>query len=515
MVRESLALFHTTDMQLRSLTNTFSCSSDPDGAIGRILTEIGCYDKIEFKRLDTFFRWIDPSRHIDANIPIGIDNYVDKLCHMYPHDAEGIKKFHQTYYPLAEWVVEFEKRRGLNKMLYALINLPIIARLLALRRRTAADILDSLVEDPKAREILALPANLFGLHYSELDAAVFIMASLLFHVPDSSAYYPVGGSGKVSRVLAKSFCDNGGDLNLQTHVEGITFDGNGNASGVIVKDKSGVSATKTAKCIINCSDLGGFVDKLCPQGTFPESFVKKVHRHIPGRSLVAAWAGLDIDLKDYGITDYEIIHNNDMSEQMKDNKLVEEIARTADYRVLPTSIATVYSNIDSSCCRSGKSVIATSFIASYDAFAKTLEEDGRRGSKYHELKDRVEKQLIEHMSRATGIADLADHIEVIETATPLTFERYTENTSGSFMGWMATPRQGAFSSFSSRTPVRNVFQAGQWLGIGGVQSVMVSGVEASNIALRYLEKLDKESEAIDETVGANAMTRSLQLVALD
>mmetsp|Transcript_19827 Transcript_19827/g.30212 ORF Transcript_19827/g.30212 Transcript_19827/m.30212 type:complete len:487 (-) Transcript_19827:92-1552(-) len=478
--------------------------SGPDGAIGRILTDFGCFNKIKFKKLNTFFRWKDPARDIDANIPIGIDGYVDKLCNMYPHEAEGIREFHQKYYPLAEWVVEFEKRRGLNKMLYALINLPIIARLLALRRRTAADILDSLVKDPKAREILALPANLFGLHYSELDAAVFVMASLLFHVPDSSAYYPIGGSGKVSKILAKCFCDNGGELSLQTHVEGITFDSNGSAKGVVLKDKTGVSRTKTANCIINCSDLSTLVDKLCPEGTFPDSFVKKVHTHIPGRSLVAAWAGLDIDLKDYGIADYEIIHNNHMSEQMKDNTLIEQIARTADYSVLPTSIATVYSNIDPSCCRPGKSVISTSFIASYDAFAKTLEEDGRRGSKYHELKDRIEEQLVEHMSRATGIADLADHIEVIETATPLTFKRYTENSYGSFMGWMATPRQGAFSSFSSRTPIRNLFQAGQWLGIGGVQSVMVSGIEASNIALRYLEKLDEESEETGET--GNAMS---------
>ncbi len=473
--------------------------SGPDGAIGRILTDFGCYDKIKFKKLDTFFRWKDPARDIDANIPIGIDAYVDTLCNMYPHEAAGIQEFHHQYYPIAAWVVEFEKRRGLNKMLYALINLPIIAKLLALRRRTAADILDPLVIDPKARELLALPANLFGLHYSELDAAVFIMASLLFHVPDSSAYYPIGGSGKVSKILAKCFCDHGGELCLQTHVEGIKFDDNGIATGVVVKDKKGESTTKTAKCIVNCSDLSAFVDKLCPEGTFPESFVKKVRTHIPGRSLVAAWAGLDIDLKDYGIFDYEILHNNDISEQMSDNQLIEEITRTADYSILPTSIATVYSNIDPSCCRPGKSVISTSFIASYDTFAKTLDKDGRRGSEYHELKDRIEKQLVEHMSRATGIADLADHIEVIETATPLTFERYTDNSSGSFMGWMATPKQGAFSSFSSRTPIRNIFQCGQWLGIGGVQSVMVSGVEASNIALGYLERLDKVSETTEKS----------------
>jgi len=477
------------------ILNTYKSSlsfSGPDDAIGKILSDFGCYDKIKFKKLDTFFRWKDPVRGIDENIPIGIEAYVDTLCNMYPHEAAGIQEFHRKYYPIAAWVVEFEKRRGLNKMLYAVINLPIIIRLLALRRRTAADILDSFVDDPKVRELLALPANLFGLHYSELDAAVFIMASLLFHVPDSSAYYPIGGSGKLSKILARCFCDNGGELCLQTHVEGIKFNDNGTAAGVIMKDKKGEFTTKAAKCIINCSDLSALVDKLCPEGTFPESFVKKVHKHIPGRSLVASWVGLDFDLKDYGILDYEILHNNDMSEQMRDKKLIEEITRTADYSVLPTSIATIYSNIDPSCCRPGKSVISTSFIASYDAFTKTLEKGGRRGSEYHELKDRIEEQLIEHMSRATGIADLTEHIEVIETATPLTFKRYTDNSSGSFMGWMATPSQGAFSSFSSRTPISNLFLCGQWLGIGGVQSVMVSGVEAANIALRYLARLEGE-----------------------
>ncbi len=125
---------------------------------------------------------------------------------------------------------------------------------------------------------------------------------------------------------------------------------------------------------------------------------------------------------------------------------------------VPVSGATIYSNVDPTCCKPGMSVVLTNYMASYDTFANTLEEDGRRrGERYHELKDKVEAQLIQQMINATGIADLANHIEVVEVGMPITFERYADNYAGSFMGWKNIPRQGAFSSMSTRTPIPNLF----------------------------------------------------------
>lgn len=254
--------------------------------------------------------------------------------------------------------------------------------------------------------------------------------------------------------------------------------------------------TKRAKCVINGSDLNTLVTKLCPKGTLPDSFVKRVIKHIPGRSLLVAWAGLDIDLKDKGITDFEIIRTNNMSDQMADSKLLDEITSTADYSNLPVSGCTIYSNIDPTCCKQpGKSVISTNFVASYDTFAETLDADGSRGEKYHELKGRVEAQLMDQMAKASGVADLADHVEVIEVGTPITFQRYTDNLAGSFMGWRLTPRQGAFSSFSPRSPVPNLFQCGQWLGVGGVATCMATGIDAAKMAERYLDRVSKEEKA--------------------
>ena len=314
----------------------------------------------------------------------------------------------------------------------------------------------------------------------------------MFHA--SGAYYPIGGSGKLSKVLANRFDEYGGELCLRTHVEGIQFDDSGVATGVTIKDKRGDTTSKTAKCVINCSDLHTLVEKLCPRGTLPDSFVKKVLKHIPGRSLVVAWAGLDIDLKERGISDFELLRTNNL--QLKDGKMLDGITQSADYSHLPVIGATIYSNIDPTCCKPGKSVISTNYMASYDTFANALEADGSRGQRYHELKDNVETQLIQQMINATGIADLASHIEVVEVGTPITFERYTDNYAGSFMGWKNIPRQGAFSSMSTRTPIRNLFQCGQWLGVGGVASVMTTGLDAAKMAIKYLDGLEKEDESM-------------------
>jgi phytoene dehydrogenase-like protein len=122
-------------------------------------------------------------------------------------------------------------------------------------------------------------------------------------------------------------------------------------------------------------------------------------------------------------------------------------------------------------------------MALYDTFERAYNSSDY----FTRLKPKVQEQLLEHMSRALGIPNITEHVEVIEVATPLTFYRYTENFGGSFMGWRLTPDQGAFSIMEPKTPVKNLFVCGQWLGVGGIASVMANGREASKLADRYLQ----------------------------
>ena len=202
-----------------------------------------------------------------------------------------------------------------------------------------------------------------------------------------------------------------------------------------------------------------------------------------GISAVILFAGLDIDVRRYGITGGEISRNWAAAETPSP---FGEIAREGDFSKLPSAMATIYSNIDPSCCPEGKSVVATMVLAEPERFERALGPGRQRGRAYKELKKDLTAQLLEKMARALGIPDLEGHVEVLELSTPITIERYTENRGGSYVGWKYSSDQ-ANAHFSQKSPVANLFLCGHWVAPGGgVSNVMTGGNNATEIADAYL-----------------------------
>jgi len=296
------------------------------------------------------------------------------------------------------------------------------------------------------------------------------------------AYYPKGGSGELSRVVADHFQEHGGSLLLKRDVTEIAFS-NGRATGVIAKQSEGRYISAQARCIVYASDLTALVNQLCPEGTFPVDYVESVNQRVPGISAAILFAGLDIDLRARGITESKIIR---IWGEVRSQTLFEEVGRSGDYSRLPLANATIYSNIDPSCCPEGKSVVTTMVLAEPERFESALDPGRKRGKAYKELKKHVTSQLLEKIVRALGIADLERHIEVLELATPVTFERYTANRGGAYVGWKYSPDQ-AQNHFPQESPVGNLILCGHWVAPGGgVSNVMVGGNKAAEIADAYL-----------------------------
>ena len=103
----------------------------------------------------------------------------------------------------------------------------------------------------------------------------------------------------------------------------------------------------------------------------------------------------------------------------------------------------------------------------YDTVANKSPEE------YRSFKERVSEALIRRGEKV--IPGLSEHIVVRDTATPLTFERYSGSTRGAWYGWGATPK-GLTSILPQKTPFRGLFLCGQWANPGGgVPTVMLSG----------------------------------------
>jgi prolycopene isomerase len=458
---------------------------EPGGVIYEQLRKIDAHDLVEFIKLETLFLWRDLRRGRDIRLPVALSEHVEALAKLFPHGEKGIRDFYARYGRVAEFLFAASKVSEDERPALLEEYGSAVQDFSSLRGKTAKDILDPYVSDPELREMITPLSGFFGLCYDELDAFTFLMGDLSYRLPGEGAYYPKGGSGHLAAVLAKLFKKRGGRLLLKRRVTELTFS-EGLVDGIMAVKRDGRRLAAKSRCVIANSDLTSLVFDLAPAGTFPEDYMKTVRERVPCCSAVVIYAGLDFDLRERGITEYEI--HATWGEEMS-SSLINEISRTGDYSRLPNGSVTAYSNVDPSCCPEGKSVISTICFADPEVFEATLAGGHKRGKAYKALKKRITSQLLEKMGRTLQVPDLERHVEVVELATPVTMKRYTLHRNGSFVGWKNTPDQGGFDSIPQQSPVENLFLCGHWVfPAGGVAPVMMGGSNAAAMADEYLSK---------------------------
>jgi len=118
---------------------------------------------------------------------------------------------------------------------------------------------------------------------------------------------------------------------------------------------------------------------------------------------------------------------------------------------------------------------------------RTVEPDDWGVSSYHERNEeyRSRKEAIteELISIVEGtIPRLREHILVKEAATPLTFQRYTLNKNGSYLGFDI-----CFKRLPQKTPIDGLYLAGGWTKPhAGVMGVIISGKQAAELVRSYI-----------------------------
>ena len=135
-------------------------------------------------------------------------------------------------------------------------------------------------------------------------------------------------------------------------------------------------------------------------------------------------------------------------------------------------------NFDPTLARPGKNVVVVEYPTNYD-YWHTLRQDIAR---YQAEKDRVANDIIAGLEqRFPGISD---QVEMRDVATPITWERYTGNWRGAYVGWMS----GAFDNVNKTLPwLDNFYMAGQWVSPGGG---MPEAVMSGNHTIQFICKKD-------------------------
>ena len=141
-------------------------------------------------------------------------------------------------------------------------------------------------------------------------------------------------------------------------------------------------------------------------------------------------------------------------------------------------------NHDPAMAPEGKTSIIIILNSEYNYWKKLAEDINAYKSKKEEIASKITMILEQRYP------DISKKIEVIDVATPLTFERYTGNWQGSFEGWLITPANSYvfMKPMSQQLPgLDNFYMCGQWTEPGGG---LPTGIMAGQRLIRKICKED-------------------------
>ncbi|HSV57107.1 MAG TPA: hypothetical protein VLH39_08400, partial [Magnetospirillaceae bacterium] len=67
------------------------------------------------------------------------------------------------------------------------------------------------------------------------------------------------------------------------------------------------------------------------------------------------------------------------------------------------------------------------------------------------------------------------HLDAVDVATPLTYERHTSVWRGAYMSWTQTPQTGRIHGPETLPGLQDFYQAGMWVLPAGVSMGAVTG----------------------------------------
>ena len=412
--------------------------------------ELGVLDGLEFVHHDEFMRVVDSAGQtlVAYTDPDRLEAHLKELA---PEDervvtwfADSVRRFRQ--FDLAR--IYQEPRRlmsGLDGLDLARDMISYAPDLARWGLMSAADFGERFT-NPFLRRAVPL---MFGWR----DIPMVGGLAQLAYMNVGNAGYPLGGSLAFARRLEQRYLELGGTIHSQAQVATVNVEGD-RAVGVTLYDDE----THRAGFVIAACDGRGTVERLLA-GRYSDRTLRALYDgHLPILSQLQVSLGVSRDLRDTP-------HFTTLL--LDDPVLVGDQPRT--------EISYQHYCYDPSAAPPGKSVMVTLLPSDYGFWQRIY---GRRP--YRKEQTQVGEQLLDIYE--TVLPGLRAQVEVLDVATPVSFERYTGNWLGATTGWLLTSQTLPLmlKGVSQTLPgLGNLYMAGQWVEPGGgVPMVAMSGRKA-------------------------------------
>ena len=448
----------------------------PRGWAHPMLRDLGVLDRVDFQRLDPFYTARFPDHEITAWAEM--PEYLKELKANFPNEAAGIDDLFAAIGRIGHDMGRYLKdRRGgmRSSPAESMVRYPDMS---AAFGRDWASFLDGYLADPQLKAVVSALWGYLGLPPSRISAGLFALVILSYHT--GGAWYPQGGSQAMSRAIADTIVERGGEVRYRNTVTRIEVS---RGRAVAVETDRGIRVEADV-IISNASPLDTV--RMAGEEHVDEAYLASLISDEPALSNLVVYMGVDRDPIELGWPHHEYFQS-------------ESYDLEADYEAMVTGafdraglVIAQYTDADPGCAPEGCSVLAVMTLASWNR-ADVWGTGGdltnySDSSRYQEVKAVAAEALLERVEGL--IPRLRGSIVVQEVATPLTNHRYGLAPHGSIYGREQTVANMLVRR-SRRTPIPNLLLAGAWVGGGGMTAAIGSGRSAARTADRLLSELDR------------------------
>ena len=291
--------------------------------------------------------------------------------------------------------------------------------------------------------------HLFGWREIPMMAAASLLASM--HLGNAS--FPAGGSLEFARATERRYLELGGEIHYKSPVEKILVE-NGCAVGIRLYNDE----VHRADQIISAADGHGTLFGMLGEEYVPRKMTKMYDGHIPTYSMSLISLGVNRDLS--------------AEPHWATYLLDEPLLIIGEER---HEIGVKHYCFDPSLAPARKSVVQVMLRTNYVYWQRIY------GHKIYDTEQsQVSDILIDFLEKL--YPGISHQVEVIDEATPLSYERYTGNWQGSTTGWLLSDKTAMLMLLGIQKTlpkIKNFYLAGQWVEPGGsVPLVALSGRNA-------------------------------------
>lgn len=409
--------------------------TNPQSGLHRVWTELGAVQGRRFVAPEEFMRY-ETRDGQSVVFYSDVDRFERHLIELAPQDTPVIKEMARAVRRIAglDMPVDptpIDMLRLVTKVLPALGYI---------KKYGQIDICDyaNRFSSPLIREAIAGVADLSGYPALGLLMPLAVRSA-------KNGGYPLGGSLEFSEAIARRYTDLGGQVNYRSRVERILVE-NDRAVGVRLVD----GTEYRADYVISAADGHATIFDML-EGKYVDDRIRSFYEGglEPFPPMIQVSLGVARDFSD--------------EPRMMRFSLPEpvEIAGRTE-----RSIGVKHFCGDPAMAPAGKSALVLSFLANYEYWCELHKDHSR----YDEEKKRIAQMVIACLEgRFPGITE---QVEVIDVATPMTFERYTGNWRASFEGWLISTKTVSMMFGPNTIPktlpgLANFHMIGQWTTIGG------------------------------------------------